>query len=115
MKLNGEVPPEFRHLTRMTHLVIPDMQLTGPLLSFLSNMTKLETFAVPDNNFTGTFSPTFVADHPSLVNLDLSRNQFSGKLPLDFENLEFLTEVQLEGNQFIGPIPTGLGESNVCK
>lgn len=115
MTLKGEVPQEFRYLTHLTRIVIPGMKLTGPLLSYVSNMTKLATLSVPDNNFTGTFLPTFVADHMDLTRLDLSRNQFSGKLPIDFENLEFLTEVQLEGNQFIGPIPTGLGLSNAGK
>ena len=113
--LRGEVPQEFRYLTHLTRIAIPGMKLTGPLLSYVSNMTKLATLLVPDNNFTGTFSPTFVGDHMDLTRLDLNRNQFSNKLPIDFENLEFLTEVQLEGNQFIGPIPTGLGLSNAGK
>lgn len=92
-----------------------DSQLTGPMLDYLGNMTALATLAIADNEFDGSFPTTFVEDHPNLANLDVSRNKFTGPIPLGFENLRFLTEVQLAGNQFNGSIPAGLGGSTVCK
>ena len=111
--LKGEVPPEFQFLTHLMRVVMPGMMLTGPILAYVTNMPKLVTLSIPDNNFTGSFSSNFTTDHVDLINLDLSRNQFSGKIPPGFDNLANLQEVQLEGNKFAGLIPEDLGASNV--
>ena len=91
------------------------MQLTGPILDYVSGMAELDTFAIPGNNFTGSFSSSFVEDHPNLIIVDLSQNSFTGSLPLNFDNLRFLTELDLSGNEFSGPIPTNLGNGNFGK
>jgi len=115
VRLKGEVPTEFKYLTSLERIVMPSLKLTGPILDYLGNMTALTTLAIADNKFDGSFSTTFVADHPDLANLDVSLNKFTGPIPLDFENLLYLSEVQLSGNEFVGQIPTGLGGSTACK
>jgi len=113
--LKGEIPLEFQYLTSLRRISIPDMKLTGPLLSYINGMPLLETLTVPKNRFTGSFSPTFAEDHPLLSYVDLSANLFNGTLPEHLGTLAFLTELQLPQNRFSGPIPSGIGNSSMGK
>ena len=115
IELKGAMPSEFQYLTSVEKLLIPDMQLTGPILDYVAGMSNLEIFSIPDNRFNGTFASSFVADHPRLNKVDLSRNNFTGVLPLDFDELPLLTKLSLPENEFSGPIPPNIGNGNIGK
>jgi len=115
IRLTGAMPSEFQYLTSVEKLLIPDMQLTGPIFDYVAGMSDLEIFSIPDNRFNGTFPSSFVADHPRLNKVDLSRNNFTGPLPLDFDQLPLLTKLSLSENEFSGPIPPNIGKGNIGK
>ena len=76
-KLNGPLPQFVS--SAMTTMELGHNQFTGPLSANAADgMTGLEIFDIKYNLVTGTI-PSFTTSLPSLVELDLSNNQFLGE------------------------------------
>ncbi|KAI9343112.1 hypothetical protein BDR26DRAFT_858569 [Obelidium mucronatum] len=69
--------------SRIVEVVLPNMELAGPISPLLGNLGKLST-------------------------LDLSGNQFSGVIPEELSRCNLLQSVSLENNQLTGHVPATL-------
>ncbi|GJN38630.1 hypothetical protein PR202_gb27690 [Eleusine coracana subsp. coracana] len=124
------VPTEFAKLTKLTYLWMFNMSLTGEIPEAFSNLTELRTMDLSWNNLTGTI-PAWVLQHRkleqvylyynvlsgelprnvtavNLIELDVSSNQLTGKIPESFGNLKNLSLMYLYQNQFTGTIPASI-------
>ncbi|KAL1542457.1 receptor-like protein 35 [Salvia divinorum] len=102
--LTGSLPSTlFANLTELIHVDLSDNSLTGSLPSTLfANLTKLNHVALSDNSLTGSLPSTFFEGLSNLVHLDLRENSFSGNIPRSLFALPSLLELDLSFNQFNG-------------
>ncbi|XP_071688372.1 probable leucine-rich repeat receptor-like protein kinase At1g68400 [Rutidosis leptorrhynchoides] len=91
--------------SHVIHLTLESINLTGTLpVNFLQNVTFLSKLSLDNNSITG--------DLPNLTNLVflesifLSRNHFSGPIPLNYIELPKLTTLELQENEITGTIPS---------
>ncbi|XP_068664730.1 probably inactive leucine-rich repeat receptor-like protein kinase At3g28040 [Aristolochia californica] len=84
--------------------------LEGPIPSTLAQCVSLGALNLSDNHLSG--NPDFSNAIWSLRKigvLDLSKNMFTGPVPVGIALLHSLKELHLEGNQFEGPLPADIG------
>ncbi|XP_019196354.1 PREDICTED: putative leucine-rich repeat receptor-like protein kinase At2g19210 [Ipomoea nil] len=76
---------------RITSMNLSSSGLTGPISSYISNLTMIQVIDLSNNKLTGPI-PDFLSQLPSLSILNLSGNNFSGPVP------EKLLQKSKEGN-----------------
>uniref|UniRef100_A0A2N9F0M3 Disease resistance R13L4/SHOC-2-like LRR domain-containing protein n=1 Tax=Fagus sylvatica TaxID=28930 RepID=A0A2N9F0M3_FAGSY len=101
--LSGTIPPEWAS-TKLEYLSITVNNLSGPIPSYLGNITTLIYMSIESNLFSGTIPPE-LGNLTNLANLILSANNFTSELPVSLTNLTRLTELRISSNNFIGRIP----------
>ncbi|BAT92258.1 hypothetical protein LR48_Vigan05g151700 [Vigna angularis] len=125
--IGGSIPSSLP--VTLQHFFLSDNQFTGSIPASLSMLAELTDMSLNNNLLTGEIPDAFQS-LTQLINLDLSNNNLSGELPPSMENLSALTSVHLqnnnlsgtldvlqdlplrdlnvENNQFVGPIPPKL-------
>lgn len=101
--LSGEIRPNT--LGKLDHLQVLSLRsngLTGSLPPDVSSLPSLHNLYLQHNAFTGDI-PTLLSS--GLSSLDLSYNSFSGEIPVAVQNLSQLTVLNLQNNSLAGPIP----------
>ena len=73
----------------LTHLSLTDNQITGPILSWLGNLSNLRHLELTDNQITGPI-PSWLGNLSNLNVLGLGRNQITGPIPPELGNLSRL-------------------------
>ncbi|KAF3654124.1 putative receptor-like protein 12-like [Capsicum annuum] len=116
----GPIPRPLWNLTSIQILNLRNSHLEGPISQFLkfgklkSGLQNLQLFSLSSNYLNETI-PSWIFSLPSLSLLNLSENNFRGKIP-EFKS-KSLSYVALKQNQLEGPIPESLldqqGLSNV--
>ncbi|XP_027071661.2 receptor-like protein EIX2 [Coffea arabica] len=126
-KFNGEIPPELCHLSSLRALDVSNNYFVGVIPSCFKNFTSMATEeSVYLRNNETTY---FYSGYPESVQLaikgnvyeynwilglfcsiDLSNNNFSGKIPLELTNLLGLKSLNLSGNQLGGTISSNIGQ-----
>ncbi|KAL0011467.1 hypothetical protein SO802_006575 [Lithocarpus litseifolius] len=101
--LSGTIPPEWAS-TKLEIMSITVNNLSGPIPSYLGNITTLIYMSIESNLFSGTVPPE-LGNLVNLENLILSANNLTGELPVALTNLTKLTELRISSNNFIGKIP----------
>ncbi|XP_059435594.1 probable LRR receptor-like serine/threonine-protein kinase At1g07650 [Corylus avellana] len=101
--LTGTIPPEWAS-TKLEYLVIPANKLSGPIPSYLGNITTLIYMSLEGNLFSGSV-PLELGNLVNLEYLILSANNLTGELPIALTNLSKLTELRISSNNFTGKIP----------
>ncbi|KAM2625427.1 hypothetical protein TB1_032295 [Malus domestica] len=105
-KFNGSVP-SFSMAKNLTLLDLSYNQLTGQINSSRwENLTSLVNLDLRHNLLNGTIPPS-VFSLPMLQKLQLSNNEFSGKLP-EFGATSVLDTLDLSSNKLEGPIPKSI-------
>ncbi|KAL8032628.1 hypothetical protein ABFX02_13G108700 [Erythranthe guttata] len=126
-QIGGGIPANLP--TTLRSFYLSDNQFTGLIPGSISSSTQLTELFLNNNQFTGPIPDAF-EPLTSLINLDLSGNTLSGALPpsmgnlsslktLNLENnllsgvldvLQYLplNDLNIENNQFSGPIPNNL-------
>ncbi|GLJ42221.1 hypothetical protein SUGI_0874040 [Cryptomeria japonica] len=106
--LNGSIPSDFMCQSTLRNLDLSyNYHLGGVIPHCIANFSMLETLYLSNNNLTGDL-PVFgslVGRFSSLVYLDASYNQLSGKIPATISELSFARDLDLSNNQLCGPIP----------
>ncbi|KAJ1410709.1 Serine-threonine/tyrosine-protein kinase, catalytic domain [Sesbania bispinosa] len=82
---------------------LSDNQFTGSIPTSLSTLTELTDMSLNDNLLTGEIPDAFQS-LMHLINLDLSSNNLSGELPPSLENLSALTTLNLQNNNLSGTL-----------
>ncbi|KAK1290639.1 putative LRR receptor-like serine/threonine-protein kinase [Acorus calamus] len=133
----GSVPAPIGELPLLQKLNLADNQLGGGLgfLSSLLNSNNFEEILLSGNSFNGplpdlhlnnistslqlmlasscsiTGSISMFSNLSNMIHLDLSYNELTGTIPLEFKNLEKIQELHLTGNRLEGSIPQEIFQS----
>ncbi|KAE8075879.1 hypothetical protein FH972_014562 [Carpinus fangiana] len=99
--IGGSIPSNLP--ATMQNIFLSANQFTGSIPASLSTLTQLTAMSVNDNHLSGEIPDAFQS-LTGLINLDLSSNNFSGKLPPSVENLSSLTTLRLQNNQLSGTL-----------
>ncbi|PRP79419.1 putative leucine-rich repeat receptor-like protein kinase [Planoprotostelium fungivorum] len=105
--IEGEIPADFGLLS-LTTLNLGDNRLTGQIPSSFINMTAVGTLVLTDNFLAGDI-PSWLLTLPSLVDIDLSFNSFTGPIPVPSQTVR-LQSVDLSKNKLSGAISQELSD-----
>ncbi|CAD6251817.1 unnamed protein product [Miscanthus lutarioriparius] len=105
--LSGLVPPSLSRLKRVK--VTMYLGLQGPIPPELGHLTRIEGLFLFSNNLVGEI-PAELGSLKNLMSLDLSFNQLTGEIPTSFAGLITLKLLNLVGNKLQGVIPEFVGE-----
>lgn len=83
--------------------------ISGPLPSFSSGFTNLDSLDLSYNSFSGSIGSQ-LSDLVSLKLLNLNFNAFSGSVPTKLGKSMVLEQLELSGNNFQGSIPEQLAD-----
>ena len=83
----------------------------GTLPRSMSSMKELRFFWIDENNVGGDLAQyKWLGEMPSLRNIDLFSNNFSGSIPPDWQHgFKALRALRLQDNRLTGPLPFDLG------
>lgn len=108
-EIRGLLPSTISLLSKLTHLDVGNNYLEELLPSNIQKFTNLDTLKVNNNTFEGVIPMTYIVGLPSIKEIDMSDNAFSGfdQDTLDeVEDLPKLERLNLGSNAFRGPIPS---------
>ena len=105
-RLDGNISSLIGNLpSYMFYLALNNNFLTGSLPSSLGKITGLQSASFSNNLLYGTIPNAFY-DWSSVDELDLSSNEFTGRLnPWFMQNYSNIDTLDFHMNQFTGPIP----------
>ncbi|KAK4589554.1 hypothetical protein RGQ29_020211 [Quercus rubra] len=101
--LSHNIPHEWAS-TKLEILSLSVNNLSGPIPSFLGNITTLRYMNIENNLFSGMV-PLELGKLVNLEHLILSANNLSGELPVALTKLTKLTELRISSNNFTGRMP----------
>ncbi|XBI20785.1 hypothetical protein VPH35_062009 [Triticum aestivum] len=90
---------------RVLSLRLGNLGLEGPFPRGLQYCTSMMNLDLSNNNFEGPIPANISREVPYLTSLDLSCNSFSGSIPQNISNMIYLNVLSLQHNQFRGEIP----------
>ncbi|GKB22730.1 kinase-like domain-containing protein [Tanacetum coccineum] len=100
--LYGSIPHSIFNLTLLVDLSLSINHLTGSLPSEIGNqLPNLEWLQLWGNKLTGILPPS-ISNCSKLEYLEMSRNNFSGKLTIDFSKLRDIYLIRLHNINFHG-------------
>ncbi|GJZ75727.1 probable inactive receptor kinase [Tanacetum coccineum] len=101
--LYGPIPPNtLGNLDALTILSLHSNFLNGSLPSDLLSLPSLSNIFLNKNSFTGEI-PSALSS--KLVTIDLSSNSFSGNIPTSIQNLTNINTLNLQRNSLTGSVP----------
>ncbi|KAL6544306.1 hypothetical protein OROGR_010803 [Orobanche gracilis] len=103
----GEIPESFGNLSSLTFLDLCRNNMEGAIPNGLFLLRNLSTAYLYTNRFSGSIPQ--VIESVDLVELDLSDNRLTGKIPEDFGKLEKLEVLSLFHNKLSGEMPQSIG------
>ena len=129
--LTGDIPPEMAQLTKLVVLYLWGNDLTGPVPSWLGNLTNVWLLSLGNNRLTGPIPPElrrlsnlatlylagngltgsipdWMGELTGLTRLLLNENSLTGRIPGSLASLEHLEYLHLSGNSLCGSVPANL-------
>lgn len=114
-KLSGQIPISIGSLTEIEALHLGNIFFTNEIPDSLKSCTKLTTFDVGENRLSGP-KPTWMGETLSnLIVLSLRSNRLSGSIPSHLCPLRHLQLLDLSLNNFSGRIPKCFGHFSAMK
>ncbi|XP_027183840.1 probable leucine-rich repeat receptor-like protein kinase At5g63930 [Coffea eugenioides] len=107
--LTGEIPSWLGVLERLQYLSLTENNFFGELpANICDNLPNLKELDLSWNQLSGQIL-SGLSNCSGLKSLDLSVNQFNGYIPKAVGNLKMLEELDLGDNNLEGSIPEGIG------
>ncbi|KAE8673974.1 putative LRR receptor-like serine/threonine-protein kinase [Hibiscus syriacus] len=105
---SGPLPSFIGNMSRLESLSIAHNNFSGPIPKELGNLRQLSLLYIDSSGLGGEIPPTF-ANLVKMQKVWASDSPFTGKIP-DFigNNWTNLIELRFQGNSFEGPIPSSL-------
>ncbi|XP_017239966.1 receptor-like protein 35 [Daucus carota subsp. sativus] len=102
---SGQIPDYLSDLQNLTYLSLYDNDLRGQFPSWLCNLRQLETLILPGNLLSGPLPSNITAlCFPNLVSLDLAHNLLNGTVPNWLFHHPSLTDLNIGDNEFTGQL-----------
>uniref|UniRef100_A0A0E0D1T8 Leucine-rich repeat-containing N-terminal plant-type domain-containing protein n=1 Tax=Oryza meridionalis TaxID=40149 RepID=A0A0E0D1T8_9ORYZ len=105
-----EIPLELMNCTSLKYLDISDNNFGGEVQQVLGILTSLTNLVLQENNYSGGIVSSGILGLPKLALLDLSFNNFNGKLPTEIASMGSIKVLMLAENNFSGTIPPSYGQ-----
>ncbi|XP_047063674.1 probable LRR receptor-like serine/threonine-protein kinase At1g56140 [Lolium rigidum] len=105
---------EPHRLTALTNLNLAQNYLTGPLPSFMGELTNMEYMSLGINALSGPV-PKELGNLTNLIVLSFGSNNFSGSLPSELGNLAKLEQLYIDSAGVSGPLPSSLSKLTKMK
>ncbi|XP_058109171.1 probable LRR receptor-like serine/threonine-protein kinase At3g47570 isoform X1 [Magnolia sinica] len=107
--LQGNIPGDLGRIPKLGLLQISQNNLSGTIPSPIYNYSTLYLLSVTANQLHGTLPPDLGLFLPNLQYFYVSRNWFTGPIPVSLANATFFQELYLTNNDFTGGVPMNLG------
>ncbi|KAF3664824.1 hypothetical protein FXO38_09916 [Capsicum annuum] len=123
--LYGEFPPDIGlNFPELEVLAGGLNKFTGPIPVSLSNASRFTLLDLSGSGLTGTIQAGFNIIHgtvpdglgnlENLTRLSLDNNNFRGSVPESLDKLQHLQELELDGNKFSGRVPSSYSNSTIA-
>ncbi|OWM67395.1 hypothetical protein CDL15_Pgr019855 [Punica granatum] len=100
--LQGPLPQSLANCTSLQHLIVSYNAISDTFPGWLNAVYRLKTVHLQFNRFHGAIE---IPLPPQISSLNLSNNEFSGQLPINFLLNSTAEFVVLANNNFEGPLP----------
>ncbi|KAK8629311.1 hypothetical protein V6N13_078155 [Hibiscus sabdariffa] len=110
-RLSGPVPSYLGNITTLTFLSLDDNLFSGTIPPELGKLVNMETLILNANYLTGELPPA-LANLVRLKQFRISSNYFTGKLPNIFQSWKQLRILEMQASGFEGPFPSTLSALN---
>jgi len=111
--LTGTIPDIFSNLTGLILIHLSNNYFAGTVPSSIAKLQYLEQFFIQDNMLSGNLTNVFNGSlQKSLINVELTNNQFTGQLPDGLFLSSSLVSVAAVSNCFYGSIPSSICMNN---
>ncbi|KAH6837485.1 hypothetical protein C2S53_020617 [Perilla frutescens var. hirtella] len=112
--IHGAIPPEIGILSQLTCLDLSYNKFNGSLPSTMTQLTRLEFLKLDNNMLEGGVFEAGIEKLPSIKTMNLSWNSISGRIPLQFGNVgnEKFLNIDLSRNNLSGKIPESVSYLN---
>ncbi|RWR78758.1 LRR.XII-like protein [Cinnamomum micranthum f. kanehirae] len=107
--LDGSIPDDLGRISKLGFLQIAENNLSGTIPSSIYNLSDIFMFSVAANQLEGTLPWNLGLAFPNLELFYVSRNRFTGSIPVSLSNASLLQEVYFPNNDFTGGVPLDLG------
>ncbi|XP_059431682.1 receptor-like protein kinase HSL1 [Corylus avellana] len=94
----------------VTGISLPSMNINGTVPPFICDLNNLTAIDFSFNYMTSNGFPKAFYNCSKLETLDLSQNNFVGKVPDDIHWMAGLRQLNIGGNSFSGNIPVSIGQ-----
>ncbi|KAK2981036.1 hypothetical protein RJ640_005928 [Escallonia rubra] len=109
--LEGKIPPEIGRLFRLQQLRLDNNSFEGEIPANLSHCSKLQYLFLPGNKlFHGSLPPGLGVMLPRLQYFGLYGNNLAGPLPVSISNCSRLGYLELGMNSFSGKVGINFGD-----
>ncbi|KAI3963812.1 hypothetical protein MKX01_017050 [Papaver californicum] len=102
----GELPHSIGNLTFLSRLDLDNCSFNGSIPTSISNLNQLQYLDLSMNHFNGSIPPMGWSEN--LTDINLSYNQLTGPIPLEWFRLLKLVNLNSKNNSFNGTIPRAL-------
>lgn len=100
-QFTGEFPQWLSNLNKVKRISLSNNKLEGSMPDDLSSLTEVEALFADNNNLSGNLPKTLPQ---SLLELNLSNNQFTGTIPLEWKNAKNINDLNLTNNELSGKV-----------
>ncbi|KAK9081975.1 hypothetical protein Syun_030957 [Stephania yunnanensis] len=107
--LSGRIPSSINNLARLLHLKLNNNNFEG-VVPNTSNLQSLLELGLSGNKLNTTLEQVFGQTTHGLLYAYLADNSFTGSLPVEVGNFEYLVRMDVSNNYLEGEIPNTLGK-----
>ncbi|KDP31685.1 hypothetical protein JCGZ_15010 [Jatropha curcas] len=108
----SSIPPEFGSFKKLTFLNLSSTWFSGPVPFQISHLSNLVSLDLSENEPLTLETPTMkmILENltQQLMKLDLSNNNWTGKIPDVFEKLKDINHLSVSNSNFSGMLPSSI-------
>lgn len=104
-----DIPEELLKCSKLSFLELSKNNFGGEIQQIFGRFTNLKFLILHSNRYSGGIESSGILNLPNLTRLDLSYNNFTGKIPVQIAQMPKIKYLILAHNNFNGSIPSEFG------